>query len=182
MRLRRDIFAVTRRNAIFCAPFAALERAVAHRRVDSVLCSTSCFSCSALLSSLCRSPRVACRRASARASRPLTRAIVRCSNKYEPAALRKPSLVFCCDQHGRKRDPSFFFFFSPCPIPAPQALKNKAPSARAEVLRVLYWNACLRRLPVGSCRPAGAVPQAPSWRRRRKIFEVGPEGVDLGVR
>ena len=26
MRLRRDFFAVTRRNAIFCAPFAALER------------------------------------------------------------------------------------------------------------------------------------------------------------
>ena len=98
---------VTRRNAIFCAPFAALERAVAHRRVDSVLCSTSCFSCSALLSSLCRSPRVACRRASARASRPLTRAIARCSSKYEPAVLRKPLLCFA-DQHGRKRDPSFF--------------------------------------------------------------------------
>ena len=55
------------------------------------------------------------------------------------------------------------------------------PPIGAEVLRVLYWNAHLRRVPVGTRRPVGAVPQALSWRRRRKFFEVGPEEADLGV-
>ena len=55
------------------------------------------------------------------------------------------------------------------------------PPARAELLRVLYWDAHLRRVPVGTRRPVGAVPQALSWRRRRNFFEVGPEEADLGV-
>ena len=55
------------------------------------------------------------------------------------------------------------------------------PPIGAEVLRVLYWNAHLRRVPVSTRRPVGAVPQALSWRRRRKFFEVGPEEADLGV-
>ena len=55
------------------------------------------------------------------------------------------------------------------------------PPIGAEVLRVLYWNAHLRRVPVGTRRPVGAVPQALSWRRRRKFCEVGPEEADLGV-
>ena len=54
------------------------------------------------------------------------------------------------------------------------------PSARAEVLRVLYCSACLRRLQAGSRRPAGAVPQAPSARRRREIFRGGAGGGRFG--
>ena len=64
-----------------------------------------------------------------------------------------------------------FFWFSPGR--RRRLKKNTAPLARAEVLRVLDCSACLRRLPVGSRRPAGAVPQAPSARRRRKIFRGG---------
>ena len=71
-----------------------------------------------------------------------------------------------------------FFLAQPCP--APQALKNMGPSARAEVLRVLHCSACLRRLPAGSRRPAGAVPQAPSARRRREIFRGGAGGGRFG--
>ena len=48
-------------------------------------------------------------------------------------------------------------------------------------MRVLYCYAHLRLVPVGTRRPVGAVPQALSWRRRRKFFEVGPEEADLGV-
>ena len=55
------------------------------------------------------------------------------------------------------------------------------PPIGAEVLRVLYWNVHLRGVPAGTRRPVGAVPQALSWRRRPKFFEVGPEEADLGV-
>ena len=65
----------------------------------------------------------------------------------------------------------------PCPaLPGAAGLKNMGPSARAKALRVLHCSACLRRLPAGSRRPAGAVPQAPSARRRREIFGGGAGG------
>ena len=74
-------------------------------------------------------------------------------------------------------------FFSPCPFPAPQALKNMAQPTRAEVLRVLYWKPAL----LFGCREAPAAPQGQCRRHPLraaggKFFEVGPEWVDLGVR
>ena len=99
------------------------------------------------------------------AGRSPARAIERTSSAPQARAF----LCFCCDQLKKT-----FPLAQPCP--APQALKNTGPSARAEVLRVPYCSACLRRLPAGSRRPAGAVPQAPSARRRREIFGGGAGG------
>ena len=107
-----------------------------------------------------------CRRAREQvAGRSPARAIERTSSAPQARAF----LCFCCDQLKKT-----FPLAQPCP--APQALKNTGPSARAEVLRVPYCSACLRRLPAGSRRPAGAVPQAPSARRRREIFGGGAGG------
>ena len=101
------------------------------------------------------------------AGRSPARVIERTSTSSAPQA--RAFLCFCCDQLKKT-----FPLAQPCP--APQALKNTGPSARAEVLRVPYCSACLRRLPAGSRRPAGAVPQAPSARRRREIFGGGAGG------
>ena len=71
-------------------------------------------------------------------------------------------------------------FFSPCPFPAPQALKNMAPPIRAEVLRVLYWDPHFRQgagrhLPPRRGSAAGTLcaPQAENfsrWGRRGSIW------------
>ena len=61
-------------------------------------------------------------------------------------------------------------------LPGAAGPTDMGPPARAEVLRVLYCSACRRRLPAGSRRPAGAVPQAPSACRRREIFGGGAGG------
>ena len=143
-------------------------RAFFTARDDARLCST-CFSCSAAFLSL---------RADLRESLADER-----ESKWSVGRRRVPSR----NQLRRKEEPSRVFadqlkdpFFLAQPCPAPQALKNTAPPARADVLRVLHRSACLWRLPAGSRRPAGAVPQALSWRRRREIFRGGAGGGRFG--
>ena len=124
-------------------------------------------SCSAAVRSLslCRSPRVAF---DARAPEQVGRSPARSRNARISNAPQE-LLVFLLRT-----------FFFPCPFPAPQALKiwPRPPGPR-------YCVYCTRtrtlgRVPGGTCRPAGAVPQAPSARRRREIFRGGAGGGRFG--
>ena len=141
-------------------------------RDGAVLCSTPCFClvlCCGSLSLFVPISASRFRRTSARASRSLSGSLEQRTNQQcSPQEL----LGFLLKT-----------FFSPCPFPAPQALKNMAPPIRAEVLRVLYWN------PHFWPGEGGHLPPRRRQCRRHplraaggKFFEVGPEGVNLGVR
>ena len=73
---------------------------------------------------------------------------------------------------------SFLWFllntFFPRPFPAPQALKIWPRPSGPRYCVCCTGCRTLGRVQGGTCRPAGAVPpQAPSARRRRKIFRGG---------
>ena len=120
----------------------------------------------------CRSPRVAIdtRRASAsRASRSLTPRLAR--GTHEPAVLM---LIIA-------RAFFWFSFFSPLPLPGAAGFKKYGPAHQGRgIACAVLETRILGRVPGGTCRPAGAVPQAPSARRRREIFRGGAGGGRFG--
>ena len=128
-------------------------------RDDAVLCSTPCFSCSAVLLFLCRSPRVAYRRASARASRSLARRLDRGTQNQQCSA--RAFLWFFAVK-------TFFFSSSG----APQASEILGWTGRAGEARLMHWG-WPQRPPSAGAGGHPAVPRRGTLlRRRRKFFEL----------
>ena len=126
-------------------------------RDDAVLCCASL--CALRCFSLCRSPRVAYRRASARASRSLARRLDRGTQNQQCSA--RAFLWFLLMK-------TFFSSSSG----APQALENLGWAGRAGEARLLYWG-WPQRPPSAGAGGHPAVPRRGTLlRRRRKFFEL----------
>ena len=137
-------------------------------RDDAVLCSTPCFSCSAVLLFV----PISASRLSAREceSKSVARSPAR-SRNAKPAVLRKSLLVVFAVK-------TFFSSSSG----APQALENLGWAGRAGEARLLYWG-WPQRPPSAGAGGHPAVPRRGTLlRRRRKFFELVAGEANLGVR
>ena len=137
-------------------------------RDDAVLCSTPCFSCSAVLLFV----PISASRLSAREceSKSVARSPAR-SRNAKPAVLRKSLLVVFAVK-------TFFSSSSG----APQALEILGWAGRAEEARLLYWDWPQRPPSAGAGRHPAVPRRGTLLRRRRKFFELVAGEADLGVR